>query len=76
MWCAVLTYIGWYVGRHSDVVTGVDALLESREIREYSSQVAMWLLPFLVLLVVVYVLLYRSRRNRHRREGDDAGSGK
>ena len=76
MWCAVLTYIGWYVGRHSDVVTGVDALLESPEIREYSSQVAMWLVPLLVLLIVVYVLLYRWRRNRHRGESDDGGSGK
>ena len=33
IWCAVLTYIGWYVGKHSDMVTGLDALLESPLIR-------------------------------------------
>jgi membrane protein DedA with SNARE-associated domain len=75
IWCAVLTYIGWYVGRHADVVTGVDALLESPEIREYSSKVVMWLIPFLILLVVAYVLLHRRRRNRSAQAGVE-GEGK
>lgn len=69
IWCAVLTYIGWYVGRHADVVAGVDALLESPEIREYTSQIALWLFPLLVLIVVVYVLVHRRRRSRQKKEG-------
>jgi len=75
IWCAVLTYIGWYVGRHSTVVTGVDALLESPEIREYSSRVAMWLFPILFLLVVIYVIAFRLRRRRADREGQSGGGG-
>lgn len=70
IWCAVLTYIGWYVGRHSDMVTGVDTLLESPEIRQYTSQVVLWLIPLLILIVVLYTLAQRRRRNREGRAGD------
>jgi membrane protein DedA with SNARE-associated domain len=69
IWCAVLTYVGWYVGKHSDVVAGVDALLESPEIREYTSRVAIWFIPLLVLIVAVYVIAYRRRRAHKRDEG-------
>jgi membrane protein DedA with SNARE-associated domain len=62
IWCAVLTYIGWYVGRHSSMVSGIDALLESPEMREYSSRVALWLIPVLILVVAVYVIVHRRRR--------------
>ncbi len=67
IWCAVLTYIGWYVGNHSAFVSGVDALLESPEIRRYSSQVALWLLPALAAIVFVYVIVHRRRGRAQRR---------
>jgi membrane protein DedA with SNARE-associated domain len=61
IWCAILTAIGWYVGRHSAVIGDLDALMESPEIRRYSTQAFLVLLPFLAIVVLVYVLRRRQR---------------
>ena len=64
IWCVVLTGIGYAVGRHTTLVTGIDALMESPEIRKYTGLAAMVLMPLLALVVLVYVLRTRRRQGR------------
>jgi membrane protein DedA with SNARE-associated domain/acylphosphatase len=63
IWCAILTYIGWYVGRHAEVFASFDELIESPVFREYSTRAAIALFPLILLLVVVYVVVQRRRRS-------------
>ncbi len=60
IWCAILTAIGWYVGQHAEVVTGLDELTRNPEVRRLSSLALLALLPVIALVVGVYV--YRQRR--------------
>lgn len=56
IWCAVLVYIGWLVGRHeSALVEGV--------VKAYSTRAFLYMLPVLILLVAGYVVWYRRRRS-------------
>jgi membrane protein DedA with SNARE-associated domain len=64
IWCVVLTGIGYAVGRHTTLVTGIDALMESPEIRKYTGLAAIVLMPLLALVVLVYVLRTRRRQGR------------
>lgn len=64
IWCAVLTAIGYVVGRNATLVTGLDALMESPEIRKYTGLAALVLAPLLVLVVLVYVVKVRRRAGR------------
>ena len=60
IWCAVLTYIGWYLGNHADV-------LRSEDVNRYATQAFLVLLPLLLVGGVIYV--YRARRrSANRRE--------
>lgn len=54
VWCAILTAIGWYIGKHAEQ-------LEREIVQRYSTQVTLILLPVLALVVAIYVL-------RHRRQ--------
>jgi len=55
LWCSVLVYIGWLLGRHEQaLVEGV--------VKAYSTRALLYLLPVLILLVVGYVVWYRRRR--------------
>jgi membrane protein DedA with SNARE-associated domain len=54
IWCAVLTAIGWYIGRHAEQ-------LEREVVQRYSTQATLILLPILALVVAIYVM-------RHRRQ--------
>ena len=54
IWCAILTGIGWYLGRHMETLTAAD-------FRRYSSQAVLILLPFLAVLIGAYVYLHRRR---------------
>ncbi len=54
IWCAILTYIGWYLGTHSEV-------LLPAEVKQFTGRALLIILPLLVVLVSVYV--YRVRRN-------------
>ncbi len=54
IWCAILTYIGWYLGIHSEV------LLQA-EVKQFTGRALLIILPLLVVLVGAYV--YRVRRN-------------
>lgn len=54
-WCAVLTGIGYFLGRHEDV-------LRNEEIRRYVGQAMKVIVPVVVVGVVVYVIRHRRRR--------------
>jgi membrane protein DedA with SNARE-associated domain len=62
IWCAVLTYIGWYVGRNSQVVAGLDSLLENPEMQARAGQAALIIVPFLLVIVTGYIMWQRRRR--------------
>ncbi len=55
IWCAVLVYIGWFVGRHETT------LLEGA-VRAYSTQAFLYMVPGLILVVIGYVVWQRRRR--------------
>lgn len=58
IWCAILTYIGWFVGTHEDQLktTAYEALAHDVLIK--------YVLPATVILVVCYILWNRRRRAR------------
>lgn len=59
IWCAILTYLGWLIGRHGEAV--------DRVIGPYVHQVFVrYILPALVVIVVCYVLWRRSQRRAAR----------
>jgi membrane protein DedA with SNARE-associated domain len=72
IWCAILTYVGWYVGAHSEVVTGLDALIDRPEFRELASRAFLWLIPILLVILAAYVFVHR---HRNRSQGSEAGGG-
>jgi membrane protein DedA with SNARE-associated domain len=54
IWCAILTYLGWLIGRHGEAV--------DRAIGPYVHQVfTHYILPGVVVLLAVYVLWRRQR---------------
>jgi membrane protein DedA with SNARE-associated domain len=54
-WCAVLTWIGYFLGRHEDV-------LRNEAVQRYVSQALMIVIPIIVVGVGAYVLYHRRRR--------------
>lgn len=66
IWCVILTYIGWYIGRHGEIIGTVDSLLWSEQVRRYSGIAVLVMFPVLAAIVAVYVLRLR-RRERGRR---------
>ena len=55
IWCAVLTGIGYFLGRHEDV-------LRNEEVQRYVGRVLTVLIPLVVVGVAVYVIRHRRRR--------------
>lgn len=64
IWCAILTYIGWYVGKHSTVIDDFDHL-----VAQYAGRATLALLPIMLIIVAVYVYRNRSKKGR----GSDPG---
>ncbi|HMU61074.1 MAG TPA: DedA family protein [Gemmatimonadales bacterium] len=56
IWCAVLVYIGWLVGRH-------EATLVEGVVRAYSTRAFLYMVPVLILVVIGYVVWHRRRRS-------------
>lgn len=58
IWCAILTYIGWFVGTHEDQLktTAYEALAHDVLIK--------YVLPATAILVVAYIIWNRRRRAR------------
>jgi membrane protein DedA with SNARE-associated domain len=55
IWCAILTYLGWLIGRHGEQV--------DRVIGPYVHQVfTRYILPALIVLVIGYIFWRRSQR--------------
>lgn len=58
IWCAVLTYIGWFVGKHENELkeTAYQAMAHEVLIK--------YILPGVVILVIAYLVWHRRRRAR------------
>ena len=58
IWCAILTYIGWFVGTHEDQLktTAYEALAHDVLLK--------YVLPVTALIVVCYIIWHRRRRAR------------
>lgn len=63
IWCAILTWIGWYVGRHAE-------MLEREVVQRYSARATLILVPLVAVIIVVYVL---RRRRESASEADPIG---
>ncbi len=57
IWCAILTGIGYYLGRNADVLTDVDHL-----VAQYAGRATLALVPLMAIVVAIYI--YRQRRRR------------
>lgn len=60
IWCAILTYIGWLLGRHG---AGMAEAAEQAK-AQASEVVVFYIIPVLVLIVAVYAFWYNRRRAR------------
>ena len=58
IWCAILTYIGWFVGTHEDQLksTAYEAMAHDVLLK--------YVLPAAVVIVVCYIIWHRRRRPR------------
>lgn len=54
-WCAVLTGIGYFLGRHEDV-------LRNEEVQRYVTRVLVVVIPVIVVGIATYIVLQRRRR--------------
>ncbi|MSR07504.1 MAG: DedA family protein [Gemmatimonadetes bacterium] len=61
VWCSVLTGIGWYLGRHA-------AVLQNEDFRRYGTWAGLIMLPILAVIIGVYALIQRRRRQRQGSE--------
>ena len=75
IWCAILTYIGWLVGKNADAITSFDELLANPEIHAYTSRAVIYVVPLIVLVVVVYVALQlRNKRSRKKNTSSNSAT--
>jgi len=58
IWCAILTWVGWYVGLRAAAL----GQLPTAEVHAYVRRALLILAPLVLALVVVYVLFQRRRR--------------
>jgi membrane protein DedA with SNARE-associated domain len=61
IWCAILTWIGWYLGRQAHML----GTLSQDQVSVYVNRALLVLTPIILALIAVYVLRHR-RRQRHR----------
>ena len=57
IWCGILAWIGWYLGRQAQI-------LGNEDFQHYSSRAALALLPALAILIAIYAYV-RRRRESH-----------
>ena len=62
IWCAILTYIGWLLGRHG--ATMMEAAEQAKA--QASEVVVFYIIPALLLIVAAYAYWYSRRRARER----------
>jgi len=64
IWCAVLTYIGWYLGRYgANLAADFDHL-----VAQYAGRATLALLPVMVTIIGVYIYVQRRKKLRSRVE--------
>jgi membrane protein DedA with SNARE-associated domain len=63
IWCAILTYIGWYLGTHAD-------RLLTEDVNRYTTTATLVLAPLLVIAIIVYVVRHRRRAADTRPESE------
>jgi membrane protein DedA with SNARE-associated domain len=57
IWCAILTWVGWYIGLRAAAL----GQLPTAEVHAYVRRALIILSPFVVALVVVYLVIQRRR---------------
>ncbi len=57
VWCTILTWIGWFIGKKEDVIMTV----LNEEAQTYAGRALLILLPVLALIAAVYVRWHRRR---------------
>lgn len=62
IWCTILTWVGWYLGTRTAALSE----LPPEEVHQYLSRALLLLIPFVALLVAVYVIRHRRRASRER----------
>lgn len=65
IWCAILTWIGWYLGKNMEV-------FRSEDVQHYARIATMALIPVLVVAIAVYVVRHRRKQQSHP---ETSGSG-
>src|SRR2546426_1018734 len=70
VWCTILTWIGWFIGRKEDVIITV----LNEEARSYAGRAVLILLPVLALVAAAYVW-WRRRRVAQRGSAGGGGGG-
>jgi len=60
VWCTILTWIGWFIGRKEDLL--LSALDD--EARHYAGRAVVILLPILAVLAAAYFVWHRRRTGR------------
>jgi membrane protein DedA with SNARE-associated domain len=61
IWCVILAYIGWIVGRNAGVLTSFDDLLRNTDFGAYSTRAFLILVPIIAGVIAIYVFRGRSR---------------
>jgi membrane protein DedA with SNARE-associated domain len=76
IWCTILTYIGWYVGRNAEMLASFDELIRDPQVHRYSSRAGMAMIPLVLLVVAVYVWFQRRKaKGARQHEATGAGGG-
>ena len=52
IWCTILAYIGYFIGDNIDIV------------KENVDKIMVFVFPALILLVIIYVIIYKYRKKR------------
>src|SRR2546430_9495265 len=65
VWCAILTWIGWFIGSREDVILEV----LDQEARRYTGRAVLVVVPILALIAVAYAWWYRRRASQGRAGG-------
>jgi membrane protein DedA with SNARE-associated domain len=72
IWCAVLTYVGWLVGKNTGAITSFDELLANPELRAYTSRAVIYVAPLIALVIATYVIVQVRRRRSTGTPSDKA----
>ena len=66
VWCTVLTWIGWFIGRKEDVIISV----LNEQAQTYAGRAVLIILPTLALIGAVYIWWHRRRVRMAQRSAE------